>query len=71
MLLQTIWLCNHTSHTEVYFNEFVANTFRDNIGIVNFDLRGYRGSVIEQKTNLRAHHGTLTQHSTHPEVPVC
>ena len=27
-----------TSHTKVYFNEFVANALRDNIGIVNFDL---------------------------------
>ena len=24
--------------TKVYFNEFVANALRDNIGIVNFDL---------------------------------
>ena len=25
-------------HTIVYFNEFVANALRDNIGIVYFDL---------------------------------
>ena len=29
---------NHTSHTKVYYNEFVANALRDKIGIVNFDL---------------------------------
>ena len=32
ILLQTIWPSNHTSHTKVYFNEFVANALRDNIG---------------------------------------
>ena len=41
MLKQTIWTSNHTSHTKLYFNEFVANVLRDNIGIVVFDLRGY------------------------------
>ena len=39
-LEQTIWLWNHTSHPKVYFNEFVANVLRDNIGIVIFDLWG-------------------------------
>ena len=34
MLLQTTLPWNHTSHTQVYFNEFVANTLCDNIGIV-------------------------------------
>ena len=38
MVKQTIWPSNHKSHTKVYFNEFVANVLRDNIGIVNFDL---------------------------------
>ena len=33
MLKQTIWLRNHTSHTKVYFNEFVANVLGDS-GIV-------------------------------------
>ena len=32
ILLQTIWPSNHLSHTKVYFNEFVANALRDNIG---------------------------------------
>ena len=27
MLEQTIWLWNHTSHTKVHFNEFVANAY--------------------------------------------
>ena len=27
-----IWPSNHTSHTKVYFNEFVANSLRDNVG---------------------------------------
>ena len=31
MVQQTIWPRNHTSHTKVYFNEFVANALRDNI----------------------------------------
>ena len=38
-----IWPRNHTSHTKVYFNEFVANVLRDDIGIVVFDLRGHGG----------------------------
>ena len=40
MLEQTIWLWNHTSHTKVYFNEFVANVLRDNIGMIIFDRHG-------------------------------
>ena len=39
MVKQTIWPSNRTFHTKVYFNEVVANVLRDNIGIVNFDLR--------------------------------
>ena len=38
ILEQTIWPSNHTSHTKVYFNEFVSNALHENIGIVNFDL---------------------------------
>ena len=34
-LEQTIWLWNHTSHSKFYFNEFVANAFRDNIGMTS------------------------------------
>ena len=52
ILPQTIWLGNHTSHTKVYFNEFVANVQRDNIGIVIFDLRGH-GGCQRPKTPLR------------------
>ena len=51
MLEQTIWLSNHTSHTKVYFNEFVANVLRDDIGIVVFDLRGH-GGCCRPKTSL-------------------
>ena len=40
ILKQTIWHSNHTSHTKLYFNEFVANVLRDNIGILIFDLHG-------------------------------
>jgi hypothetical protein len=36
------------SHTKVYFNEFVANAFCDNIGIVDFNLRGYGGCYINE-----------------------
>ena len=43
---------NHTSHTKVYFNEFVVNVLRDNIGIVIFDLRGH-GGCWRPKTPLR------------------
>ena len=32
MLEQTIWPSNHASHTNVYFNEFVANALGDIIG---------------------------------------
>ena len=35
MLEQTIWLWNHTFHSKFYFNEFVANAFRDNIGMTS------------------------------------
>jgi hypothetical protein len=31
ILLYTIWPSNHTSHTKVYFNEFVANALQDKI----------------------------------------
>jgi hypothetical protein len=27
-----IWPSNHTFHTKVYFNEFVANALHDNLG---------------------------------------
>ena len=37
-LEQTIWLWNPTSHTKFYFNEFVANVFRDNMGMIISDL---------------------------------
>ena len=29
--------------TQVYFNEFVANVLRDNVGMIIFDLRGCGG----------------------------
>ena len=31
---------------KVYFNEFVANVLRDNIGIVIFDLQGHGGPKL-------------------------
>ena len=43
MVLQMIWPRNHTSHTKVYFYEFVANVLRDGIGIIICDLRGHGG----------------------------
>ena len=52
MLKQTIWPSNYTSHTKVYFNEFVANVVHDDIGIVIFDLRGH-GGCKRPKTSLR------------------
>ena len=39
-LEQTIWLSNHASHTKVYFNEFVANALRDDMGMIIFDHLG-------------------------------
>ena len=42
-LQQTIWLWNHKSHTKIYFNEFVANVLRDNMGMIIFDLWGCGG----------------------------
>ena len=59
-LQQTIWLWNHTSHTKVYFNEFVSNAFRDNIGVIIFDLGGC-GGCQRPKTYLGTHFGTSTQ----------
>ena len=52
MVKQTIWQSNRASHTKLYFNEFVANVLRDNIGIVVFDLRGHEG-CWRPKTPLR------------------
>ena len=43
MLLQTTWLWNHTSHTKVYVNEFVANVLPDYMGMIIFDHRGCGG----------------------------
>ena len=42
-LLQTTWLWNHTCHTKVYVNEFVANVLLDNMGMIIFDLWGCGG----------------------------
>ena len=39
MVQQTIWPRNHTSHTKVYFNEFVANVLRDDMGLKISHLR--------------------------------
>ena len=39
------------SHTKVYFNEFVANVLRDDIGMGIFDLRG-NGGCWRPKTPL-------------------
>ena len=70
MLKQTIWPSNHTSHTKVYFNEFVANVLRDNIGILIFDPHAHR--LLEAKHHTAtAHFGTLTQRLVHPTVPKC
>ena len=64
MLLQTIWPSNHTSHTNVYFNEFVANALRDNIGSKKINL--YPQKINEavfsfkyQKYRVRVNH-TIT-----------
>ena len=34
---------NHTSDRKFYFNEFVANVLRDNMGIIIFDLQDCGG----------------------------
>ena len=34
---------HHTSHAKVYFNGFVTNVLRNNMGMVIFDLQGYGG----------------------------
>ena len=41
--LGTANLAVKPNHTEVYFNEFVANVLRDNMGMIIFDLRGCGG----------------------------
>ena len=52
MLKQTIWPSNHKCiQHKTYFNEFVANVLRDNIGIVIFDLWGHEG-CLRPKTTL-------------------
>ena len=40
MLQQTASRPNYTSFINLYFNEFIANVLRDNIGIIIFDLHG-------------------------------
>ena len=58
-LEQTNWLWNHTFHTKVYFNEFLANALRNNMGMIIFYLWDCAGQ------------GTLlTQRSIHPTAPV-
>ena len=69
-LEQTIWLWNHTSHTEVYFNEFAVNALHDNMGMVIFDLWG-SGGWLKSKTSFRSKYfGALTQRSLHASAPV-
>ena len=70
MLEKTIWLWNHTSHTRVYFDEFVANALRDNMGMIIFDLRGCGGCWRPITSYLGTHFGTLTQRSVHPSASV-
>ena len=48
-----IWLRNHTSHTKVYFNEFVANVLRDNIGIEVMEVVGGQKRPSEVKNGVK------------------
>ena len=64
ILVQMIWPSNHTSHTEVYFNEFVANALCDNIGSKKISLHPQKideafFSLKYQKFRVRVNH-TIT-----------
>ena len=68
MLEQTIWPPNHTSHTKVYFNEFVANALRDNMGMVysivkdsSADL-GVNSKIVQIRPTVKAVQLRVTVH---------
>jgi hypothetical protein len=68
ILEQTIWPSNQTSHTKVYFNEFVANVLRDNMGMVIFDLKGCGGFLRPKTSYLDTAPILLTKHSIRNEI---
>ena len=41
---------DHTSHTRLYFNEFVANALRDNMRMVQKALKAVRGQKHPSET---------------------
>ena len=65
MVEQTQSQKNHIHYRKFYFNEFVANVLRDNMGIIIFDLWNVE-AVRGQKHHISPH----TQCSVHPKVPV-
>ena len=66
-LLQMICLWNHTSHTKVHFNEFVANVLCDNMDMIIFDLWGC-GGYYRPKTSY-THFNSSSSLSTSPAIP--
>ena len=57
-----------TSHTKVYFNEFVANVLRDNMGMIILTFKIVE--TVRGQKHLVTHFGTLTQCSDHPSASV-
>ena len=55
ILKHQIWPSNHTSHTKVYFNDFVLNVLCDNMGMIIFVLRGCGGCQRPKTSYLKAH----------------
>ena len=53
MVQQTIWPRNHTSHTKVYFNEFVANVLRDDMGSKKIQPPTSKKKVFFQKKKFQ------------------
>ena len=71
MLGQTKSRPNHTSKTKVYFNEFVANILRDNVGSKRISLQPQKKmrkcfSFKHQKLRVRVDH-TVT-HNQHNQT---
>ena len=54
MVKQTIWQSNRASHTKLYFNEFVANVLRDNMGMIILTSKVVE-AVRDQKHHISAH----------------
>ena len=59
------WLWNHTSHTKVYFIEYIANVLRDDMGMIIIDLWGCGDCYRPKIWYVGAQFDTLTEHFVH------